>query len=228
MSTAELKTERPGQPESRQPAAVDVWPPPARPYLYWKGVLDRSLAALLLIPALPVMGLLVVLVRWTSRGPGIFRQARVGQNGVTFMMYKIRTMRVDAEAATGAVWAQPGDSRVTGLGRYLRKLHLDELPQLFNVLRGQMSLVGPRPERPEFVEVLAEDIPDYLPPLAVRPGVTGLAQINLPPDMDLDSVRRKQVLDLEYIRTVGPWLDARMLLCTSLRLFGCSGQSRCG
>ena len=131
----------------------------------------------------------MLLVRLTSRGPGIYKQARVGKDGRKFMMYKIRTMRQDAEAASGPMWTQAHDPRVTFLGRVLRKLHLDELPQLFNVLKGEMSLVGPRPERPEFVRVLAEAIPGYRNRLAVRPGVTGLAQVNLPPDTDIASVR---------------------------------------
>ena len=101
----------------------------------------------------------------------------------------------------------------------LRKLHLDELPQLFNVVRGEMSLVGPRPERPEFVRVLAERSPAYRNRLAVRPGITGLAQINLPPDSDVVSVQRKVLLDCEYVERGGPWLDTRLMICTFLRLF---------
>ena len=188
-------------------------------YFRWKGILDRVLAAVLLIPALPIIGLLVVLVRLTSRGPGVFRQSRVGKNGRKFMMYKIRTMRHDAEAETGAVWTKALDPRVTPIGKVLRKLHLDELPQLFNVVQGEMSLAGPRPERPEFVYVLAAAIPGYLDRLAIPPGVTGLAQLNLPPDSNLDSVRRKLALDLEYVRRAGLLLDIRLLLCTFGRMF---------
>jgi len=135
------------------------------------------------------------------------------------MMYKIRTMRQDAESASGPVWTQVHDPRVTLLGRVLRKLHLDELPQLFNVLKGEMSLVGPRPERPEFVCVLAEAVPGYRDRLAVRPGVTGLAQVNLPPDSDIASVQRKLVLDCEYIEHGGLRMDLRLMLCTFLRIF---------
>lgn len=193
-------------------------------YFAFKGLLDRMAAALLLIPGLPMIAVLVVLVRLTSRGPGIFRQSRVGQGGRVYMMYKIRTMRQDAEATTGPVWTQVHhDPRITFLGRILRKLHLDELPQLFNVLKGEMSLIGPRPERPEFVKVLAREIPGYLDRLAVPPGITGLAQINLPPDTDLDSVRRKLILDVEYIQTAGVGLDFRMFLSTFARLFGLPG-----
>ena len=188
-------------------------------YFSKKAIFDRALAGLLLIPGLPVIGLLVLLVRLTSRGPGIYGQVRTGQYGRTFTMYKIRTMKHDAEAASGPVWTQARDPRITLLGAVLRNLHLDELPQLLNVLKGEMSLVGPRPERPEFVHVLAEAIPGYRSRLSVPPGVTGLAQLNLPPDSDLISVRRKLVLDREYVAHAGLLLDLRLLMCTFLRLF---------
>ncbi len=193
--------------------------PPNSAYVRVKAVLDGALAALLLAPGLPIIALMVLAVRLTSRGPGIFRQVRVGRGGRKFTMYKVRTMRIDAEAATGPVWTQAGDPRVTLVGSVLRRFHLDELPQLFNVLRGEMALVGPRPERPEFVRVLAEAIPGYLDRLAVRPGVTGLAQLNLPPDSDLHSVRRKLTLDRQYVREMGLWLDFRIVAGTFLRLF---------
>lgn len=192
-------------------------------YFRWKAVGSRLAAALILIPALPVMALLIVLVRLTSRGPGLYRQVRVGRHGRTFLLYKIRTMRHDAEAKTGPVWTQPHDPRVTRLGRFLRRVHLDELPQLFNVIRGEMVLVGPRPERPEFTQFLAREIPGYMDRYLVAPGITGLAQINLPPDTDIDSVRRKLVLDLQYIRTASLSLDLRILACTSSRLIGLPG-----
>lgn len=194
------------------------------PYFRWKTRLGRCAAALLLIPALPLIGLLVLLVRLTSRGPGLYRQVRVGIHGQTFALYKIRTMRCDAEATTGPVWTGPNDPRITPLGRLLRRVHLDELPQLFNVIRGEMALVGPRPERPEFTQYLAREIPGYLDRYLVPPGITGLAQINLPPDTDVDSVRHKLVLDLDYIRTASLLLDLRILLCTSSRLFGLPGM----
>jgi len=182
------------------------------------------LAVALLVPGLPLIGLLMLLVRLTSRGAAIYRQARVGEGGQVFTMYKIRSMTQDAEAETGAMWTTASDARATLVGRVLRKLHLDELPQLFNVLKGEMSLVGPRPERPEFVEVLAEKIPGYLDRLAVPPGITGLAQVNLEPDTDLDSVRLKLVLDAEYIRTAGLLMDLRMFLCTLIHLMGLPGK----
>jgi hypothetical protein len=125
----------------------------------------------------------------------------------------------NAEERTGPIWTQAQDARITGLGRVLRKFHLDEFPQLFNVLKGEMSLVGPRPERPEFVEVLVKQIPDYSNRVVVRPGITGLAQLNLPPDSDLKSVRRKLALDLEYVERASLFLDIRLLFCTLLRIF---------
>jgi lipopolysaccharide/colanic/teichoic acid biosynthesis glycosyltransferase len=184
-----------------------------------KAILDRILAAVLLLPCLPVIVLLVVLVRLTSPGPGIYRQIRVGQNGRLFRLYKIRTMVHDAEMLSGAVWAKVHDPRITRFGKIIRWLHLDEFPQLFNVLKGEMSLVGPRPERPEFVHMLMGRIPEYGRRLAVRPGITGLAQLNLPPDSDLQSVQRKLVLDLQYIQEASAWLDARLMLCTAARMF---------
>ena len=200
------------------------WPPAEAPqYFRWKQIPARVLAAILLIPAIPFMLLLVALVRLTSPGPGIFRQVRVGRGGRIFTMYKIRTMRHDAEASTGPVWAQTHDPRLTRIGRFIRRLHMDELPQLVNVVKGEMVLVGPRPERPEFTQVLAKEVDGYLDRLAVRPGITGLAQINLPPDTDFDSVRRKLVLDLAYIREAGPGLDLRILVWTALRICGMKG-----
>jgi lipopolysaccharide/colanic/teichoic acid biosynthesis glycosyltransferase len=187
-------------------------------YLRWKTPIDRVLAAILVVPGLLLIGLLAVLVRLTSRGPGLFRQPRVGRNGRIFTLYKIRTMVHNAEEATGAVWCKTNDVRVTRVGRVLRRFHFDEFPQLFNVLKGEMSFVGPRPERPEFVHVLADAVPNYLDRLAASPGITGLAQLNLPPDTDLDSVRRKLMLDLEYVEHAGPLLDARLVMATLLRL----------
>ena len=180
----------------------------------------RAIALVLLVLTLPILAVSWVLVRITSPGPGIFRQRRVGLHGRVFVMYKIRTMRCDAEAATGPVWALERDPRVTLIGRFLRATHFDEIPQLYNVLRGDMLLVGPRPERPEFTTRLAREIPGYMTRLTVRPGITGLAQVNLPPDTDLDSVRRKLALDLTYIAQSNLLLDFRIVLATCLRSVG--------
>ena len=173
-------------------------------YFVMKQWLDRVAGGALLLLLSPVLILLIVAVKLSSRGPAIYCQKRVGLAGRNFMMYKLRSMRLDAESA-GPRWAAAGDDpRVTPLGYWLRRLHLDEVPQLFNLVRGEMSLVGPRPERPEFVSVLAHQIPNYLDRLQVLPGITGLAQVNLPPDTDLESVRRK----LLRVRPVAAGPDA--------------------
>ena len=188
------------------------------PYFRWKWAVDWPLAILLFVPVVVLIATLMVLVRLTSRGPAIYTQVRAGINGRPFTMYKIRTMCHDAEAATGPVWSQPQDPRVTPVGKVLRALHLDELPQLWNVLKGEMSFVGPRPERPEFIGMLAKAIPGYLNRMLVRPGITGLAQVNLPADVDLDGVHCKLMLDCEYINRATLWLDCRIMMYTLFRL----------
>jgi lipopolysaccharide/colanic/teichoic acid biosynthesis glycosyltransferase len=193
-------------------------------YFWWQDVLSRVVAIVLLVPVMLAVGILGLLVRLTSRGPAIYRQRRVGLNGKQFTMYKVRTMRHDAELKTGAVWSVPGDPRVTPFGGFLRAFHLDELPQILNVLKGEMSLVGPRPERPDFTTELGSRIPRYLERLRAKPGITGLAQVNLPPDTDLESVSQKLAVDLEYIESASLSLDIRILLCTFLRLFGLRGR----
>lgn len=190
------------------------------PFFYWKGWADRPIGAVLLLLSLPVIAILVVLVRATSRGPSIYRQTRVGKDGRGFALLKIRTMVHGAEHLSGPVWTNGQDHRITRVGRILRRLHLDELPQLWNVVRGDMSLIGPRPERPEFVEVLARQVPHYLDRLAVPPGISGWAQVNLPPDSDLESVRQKVMLDRKYIKEANLLLDARLGVWTLLRLLG--------
>jgi lipopolysaccharide/colanic/teichoic acid biosynthesis glycosyltransferase len=217
------------QPPAPAPAsaASETWPEaadqaPQGPWRGWydpcKRGVDVLFSLLLLVAAAPVILVCAVLVRLTSCGPAFYKQVRVGRHGRTFWIYKLRTMAHDCEKQGGAQWSRPGDPRVTALGRFLRKTHLDELPQLWNVLRGDMSLVGPRPERPEFVPGLAQVIPGYNDRHRVRPGVTGLAQVQLPADTDLDSVRRKTAYDLYYIRHAGLWLDLRLILCAALRM----------
>ena len=132
-------------------------------------------------------------------------------------------MYEDAESDGVAKWAAQRDNRITPVGAFLRKTHLDELPQLWNVVRGEMSLTGPRPERPSICEKLALHIDDYYRRTAIKPGVTGLAQINLEPDRSIDDVRRKQCLDLHYIENANAWLDLRMLVATVMRMFGLRG-----
>src|SRR4051812_41341608 len=190
-----------------------------RPHSRWaKRLFDLAGAALGLLVLAPLLALVALLIRRTQ-GPVIYRQTRVGQGGAPFEIYKFRTMRVGAEGG-GCCWASADDPRVTGIGRVLRRTHLDELPQLWNVVRGEMSLVGPRPERPEFLPVLSAAVPHYRERLRVRPGITGLAQIQLPPDRDVADVRRKVACDLYYIDRLGLWLDFRILLGTAGHLLG--------
>ncbi len=183
---------------------------------------DLFLSLAIAILAIPVTLMAWGLVRLTSTGPGFYSQVRVGRNGQRYRIYKIRTMYTNCEAVSGAAWSTKSDPRVTPFGRIFRKLHIDELPQLLNVLRGDMSLVGPRPERPEFVGPLSQHIPNYTDRLLVRPGVTGLAQIQLPPDTSIDSVRTKLVLDRCYVQTGSFWLDLRIMLGTVIYLAGFS------
>ena len=167
-----------------------------------------------LLIAAPVMLLVALAVRLTSPGPVLFRQTRVGLNGRHFTLYKFRSMRVDAEARTGAVWATKNDPRVTAIGGFLRRSRLDELPQLFNVLRGDMVIVGPRPERPEFVNVLSEQIPFYRQRHCVKPGVTGWAQINYKYGETFEDTVIKLEYDLYYIKNVSFTLDLYVVFHT--------------
>jgi lipopolysaccharide/colanic/teichoic acid biosynthesis glycosyltransferase len=185
---------------------------------------DLLFSTLFAILAIPVIALAWSLVRLTSAGPGFYSQTRMGRNGRCYSIYKIRTMRHNCEASTGAAWCRNGDPRVTRIGRILRKLHIDELPQILNVLRGDMSLVGPRPERPEFVAPLSQQVQNYKDRLQVLPGVTGLAQIQLPPDQDVESVRKKIVLDRCYVQNRTLWLDLRIMVGTVIYLMGFSYQ----
>ena len=154
-------------------------------------------------------------VKLFSKGPVFYRQTRVGRGGVPFTLYKFRSMYPDAELKSGAVWATKDDPRVTPVGRWLRKLRLDEMPQLFNVIRGDMSLVGPRPERPEFVQMLQEKIPYYRQRSCVKPGVTGWAQINHKYGDTIEDVTTKLEYDLYYIKNLAPSLDAYILFHTA-------------
>ena len=162
----------------------------------------------------PLMLLVALLVRLTSPGPALYRQLRVGRNGSLFSVYKFRSMRIDAEKETGAVWAAKNDPRVTRLGKTLRRLRIDELPQLFNVLKGEMSIVGPRPERPEFVATLSEQIPFYRQRHCIRPGITGWAQINHKYGDTIEDTVTKLEYDLYYIKNLSPSLDFYIIFQT--------------
>lgn len=179
-----------------------------------KTAVDFLVALTLLIALAPVILLFAVLVRVTSKGPAFYCQRRLGRDGREFVMVKLRTMVHNAESGTGAVWATTADPRVTRLGAFMRKTQIDEFPQLVNVILGQMSLIGPRPERPEIADNLELDIPNYRQRLRVKPGITGLAQLSLPADTDIESVRKKLIPDLYYVRNMGPWLDMRIFVFT--------------
>jgi lipopolysaccharide/colanic/teichoic acid biosynthesis glycosyltransferase len=194
--------------------------PSARAYLVAKSVGDFIAALALLILTGPLILGAMLLVRLTSPGPMLYSQTRLGRRGRPFRIYKIRTMMHNCESLTGPQWSTPGDTRITRVGRFLRRTHIDELPQLWNVLRGDMSLIGPRPERPEFAPRLEQAVPHYRQRLAVRPGVTGLAQVQLPPDSDLASVRTKTAYDLHYICTMGVLLDVRIAWATLFKMLG--------
>jgi lipopolysaccharide/colanic/teichoic acid biosynthesis glycosyltransferase len=194
--------------------------------------MNIGIATLGLALASPVMVLFAVLVKLTSPGPIFYSQARVGINrrragdqkfydrrtrdlgGRPFMIYKFRTMRVDAEKPTGAVWATKGDPRVTPIGEVMRKFRIDELPQLFNVIRGDMNIVGPRPERPSIFSRLCDDIAEYPERQRAKPGITGWAQINQSYDRNLDDVRSKVRYDLEYIQRQSMREDLKIMART--------------
>jgi exopolysaccharide biosynthesis polyprenyl glycosylphosphotransferase len=170
--------------------------------------------------SLPLMVLTAVAIRIESTGPVVYTQVRVGLHGRKFRIFKLRSMQADAEAH-GPVWACENDSRVTRVGRVIRRLHLDETPQFFNILRGEMSLIGPRPERPEFVEQLEERIPYYSERHLVKPGLTGWAQVSYPYGASFEDAREKLQYDLYYIKNQSPLLDAIILLETArVVLFG--------
>jgi len=203
------------------------------------GIADRAsrivnfvLAAVALLLALPLLLLIAVAIKLTSRGPVLYTQERVGLDrrtprmgpgnhrrvrdvgGQPFTIYKFRTMRVDAEAHSGAVWATQNDPRVTPVGRFLRQYRLDEIPQLLNVMRGEMNIVGPRPERPTIFAELREHIKEYPLRQRAKPGITGLAQIYHHYDRSMDDVRTKVRFDLEYIQRRSLGEDLRIMLLT--------------
>ena len=198
---------------------------PRKRYFAIKSGFDRALGFCLFVVCSPVILILAMIVRFTSRGPAIYRQTRVGKNQDSFELLKLRSMVQNAETPGKPVWCVTNDVRITKVGRVLRKLHLDELPQLWNVAKGEMSLVGPRPERPEICENLAEEIHCYHDRHQVKPGITGLSQINLPPDQTIEDVQKKQILDVLYIQEANIWLDLRMVLATALRMFGIKGET---
>jgi len=190
---------------------------------YGKRLLDIAVSALMLICISPIMLLVAIasLVESRFRDPIFFKQTRTGQNGKPFNVYKFRSMRTDAEADGVARWATKNDARVTALGRFLRKTRLDELPQLANVLVGDMSMVGPRPERPEFITQLSKEIPYYHERHRMKPGVTGWAQLKYPYGATTEDARRKLEYDLYYVKNASLFLDLNVLIQTvEVVLFG--------
>jgi sugar transferase (PEP-CTERM system associated) len=183
--------------------------------LFGKRLLDLTAAAVGVVLAAPIMLLVALAVRLDSPGPVLFRQERLGRGGKPFTVWKFRSMRTDAEAASGAAWAVEGDPRVTRFGRFIRGSRLDELPQLWNVLIGDMSLVGPRPEREVFVKQLLETCPFYEQRLVVRPGLTGWAQIKAPYASSFEESVEKLKYDLYYIKNLSLFLDISILLSTA-------------
>jgi sugar transferase (PEP-CTERM system associated) len=186
-----------------------------------KRLVDVCVSLCLLLLTLPLVLLIALLVRIDSPGPVLYRQERVGLYGRMFTLLKFRSMRVDAEKAGGPLWASRRDPRITRVGGFIRRLRIDELPQLFNILLGQMSMIGPRPERPHFVERLADAIPHYRERHYVKPGLTGWAQVNYPYGASIEDARHKLSYDLYYVKNRAPLLDMLILLATiRVILFG--------
>ena len=178
-------------------------------------------AALLIALTAPLMALIAIAVKLNSRGPVLFRQERVGLDARVFVLNKFRSMRHNAEAETGPTWAKEQDSRITSVGWILRKFRLDELPQAFNVLRGEMSFIGPRPERPCFVEMLRKEIPYYDLRHYVKPGVTGWAQVMYSYGASIEDAYKKMQYDLYYVKHLSLWMDILILFKTArVVLFG--------
>lgn len=182
----------------------------------FKRIFDTMLSAIGIVVFAPAIGFTALIIKIVSPGPVFYKQERVGWGGRLFNIYKMRTMRVDAEKYTGPIWAKENDSRLIKFGKIIRRLHIDELPQLFNVLRGDMSIVGPRPERPVFVRELSQKISDYEKRINVRPGITGLAQVWHKYDETIADVRKKVKYDLLYIREMCLMVDIRIILRTVL------------
>lgn len=204
---------------------IEISPEPMP--LWEKGVkrlMDIIVSLVVLILTLPFTAVIAMIIKFNSKGPVIYKQKRVGRNGKTFTMFKFRTMYENAESKTGPTWAQENDPRVTKVGYWLRKLRLDELPQLLNVLHGTMSLVGPRPERPHFVDQFKVQIPLYTRRLRVRPGITGWAQVKWKYDSSLDDVKEKTKYDLFYVENTSLRMDLKILIITLLTMMKGKGQ----
>lgn len=183
-------------------------------YAVLKRILDVAFSIAGVIVLSPLLLLLALAVKLTSKGPIIYSQTRVGKDGKLFEIYKLRTMKVDAEKDSGPVWARSNDNRLTPIGKFLRKSHMDELPQFINVINGDMSIIGPRPERPVFVDEFKKTIEGYQGRLAVKPGITGLAQVRHRYDATIEDVKKKLKYDLLYIKKMCLMSDFRIILRT--------------
>ncbi len=184
-----------------------------------KRILDIFISILILIISAPVIFATAIAIKLDSKGPIFYTQERCGLNGKPFRIVKFRSMHAEAEKATGPVWSQKDDPRITRVGKFIRKVRIDELPQMINVLKGEMSLVGPRPERPFFVEKLAEEIPYYKRRLRVRPGITGWAQVKHKYDESIEDVKMKLRYDLFYIENMSLRMDLKILVRTIFVVF---------
>jgi sugar transferase (PEP-CTERM system associated) len=194
-------------------------------YRFIKRLMDIAIALILSVVTLPLLPIIALLIKLDSPGPILFRQERVGERDVNFLIYKFRTMRQDAENSTGAVWAKQNDPRITRIGSLLRKIRLDEIPQLYNILRGEMSIVGPRPERPEFMAELKEVVPFYSERHFFKPGLTGWAQVCYPYGASINDALEKLRYDMYYIKNWSFALDLMILLETmKVVLFGRGGR----
>ncbi|MDR0307234.1 MAG: sugar transferase [Chitinispirillales bacterium] len=181
-----------------------------------KRIIDIAVSFLVLLLGAPVWLAVGGLIRLTSAGPAIYKQERVGRNGKNYTMYKFRSMYSDAESRSGPQWASENDPRITPIGRFIRKTRLDEIPQFINVLKGEMSLVGPRPERPFFVEQLKQEIPWYVRRIKMKPGITGWAQVKHKYDSSIEDVKQKVLYDLYYFENMSLSLDLKILVRTIL------------
>ena len=181
-----------------------------------KGISDFIFAFVLLIIGLPLWFFIACVIKLDSKGPVFFKQVRLGKNNEKFTLIKFRTMIENAEIVTGPVWTDKKDTRITFVGKWLRRFYLDEVPQLFNVLKGEMSIVGPRPERPYFAEQLVKKYPSYLDRLLVKPGLTGWAQINQSYDMSIEDVGQKLKYDFYYIENLSFIFDLQIMIKTIL------------
>jgi exopolysaccharide biosynthesis polyprenyl glycosylphosphotransferase len=190
-----------------------------------KRLIDIVVSLIVLVAGLPLWILIAILIKIDSRGPVIYKQERVGKDGKIFTLYKFRSMHENAEALTGPTWAMKNDPRVTRVGKILRKLHLDEIPQFVNVLKGDMSLIGPRPERPVFVEKLSKEIPLYRRRLKVKPGITGWAQVKYKYDESIEDVKKKLQYDLFYIENMSLRMDLKIIAYTILHILSGKGQT---